>query len=107
MKIKNMSLKRLQLIAADPYFRSPNGKDYDMYKDEILNRIWELTDRKSAKQLKRILEDKIKEEKQREEWELYNNFILQEGNFDWIICNFRFLMDVGFFNINNIKNNLT
>lgn len=60
---KYMTLKQLENIANDPYFRGVDGKDYDVIREEIEERLWKLQNDKMNKDT----EKRIKEMEEYEE----------------------------------------
>jgi hypothetical protein len=48
MKVSRLNYKSVKEIVESPYFQgvSGNGKDYEVYKDELLQHYWNLQDRR-------------------------------------------------------------
>lgn len=93
-KIKRISLKLLKQLKADGYM-GQNGFDYWDFQVDIDHRIWELEDRLREKEFKKRMEE--------EELYKFYNFELEDTSLvEWANSNFRFLMDVGFYQKNNV-----
>lgn len=54
---KYMTLKQLQRISDDFAFRGIDGKDYDIIREEIQNRLWELQNKKGEEEIEKRLKE--------------------------------------------------
>lgn len=82
---------RLEAIINDPYTRGVNGKDYEQYREEIQEELYQRYNRGILKELDERIENQ----------EYYENniiFTIQEGVVIlWLLLNFKKLEAEGYF----------
>lgn len=75
---KFMTLEQLKRISNDPYFRGIDGADYDVIREEIEQRLWELENKKNDKSF----------EKRLKEMEEYEEMLEKSVASSNVICNY-------------------